>query len=364
MTTAIYVTSTETYCGKSALCMGLLQRLHRDGFEIGYMKPVSTTAVRGVKGVVDEDAAFVKQAFELPDPVEALVPVVLSPQVVEDIVAGKPQPDHARVLIDAFEKVGEGRDVVLLEGAASLREGYIVNLSTPRICEILPVRELVLARYSSDLQVIDDLLTAKARFGDSLLGVVVNVVPRPRMEFAQTMIKPFLEKRGVQVLGILPQERLLLSMSVADLIEGLGGEILCCEDKKDELAEHLMVGAMSADAALTFFRRKPHKAVITGGDRADVQLAALETSTTCLILTGNLYPSPLVLSRADELGVPIILTKYDTLTTVEIVERHFGKGRFHQWKKMRRLEELLDEYFDFHTFYSELGLLGAAGGGG
>ena len=59
---------------------------------------------------------------------------------------------------------------------------------------------------------------------------------------------------------------------------------------------------------MTYFRRKPNKAVITGGDRADIQLAALETSTRCLILTGNLYPSPAVLNRAEELCVPVLLT--------------------------------------------------------
>ena len=85
--------------------------------------------------------------------------------------------------------------------------------------------------------------------------------------------------------------------------EGLRAEVLCGADHMGELVEHMLVGAMSAEAALTHFRRQAHKAVITGGDRADIQLAALDTSTRCLILTGNLYPSPVVLNRADELTI-------------------------------------------------------------
>jgi BioD-like phosphotransacetylase family protein len=107
---------------------------------------------------------------------------------------------------------------------------------------------------------------------------------------------------------------------------------------------------------LTYFRRKPNKAVITGGDRPDIQLAALETSTKCLILTGNLHPSPIILGRAEEVGVPMILAKQDTLTTVEIIEQFFGKTRFHQEKKIQRFERMLDERFDFDTFYKELKL--------
>jgi len=85
-------------------------------------------------------------------------------------------------------------------------------------------------------------------------------------------------------------------------------------------------------------------------------LAALETSTRCLILTGNLHPSPIILSRAEELGVPMILVPHDTLTTVEIIERFFGKTRFHQEKKISRLTDLLELRFDFAALYEALGL--------
>ena len=124
----------------------------------------------------------------------------------------------------------------------------------------------------------------------------------------------------------------------------------------NELVEHLMVGAMSVDSALSYFRRKPNKAVITGGDRPDIQLAALETSTKCVILTGNLRPSPIILGRAEEVGVPMILVRQDTLTAVEVIERFFGKTRFHLEKKVRRFEEMLDDRFDFGRLYEVLGL--------
>jgi BioD-like phosphotransacetylase family protein len=122
----------------------------------------------------------------------------------------------------------------------------------------------------------------------------------------------------------------------------------------DELVEHLMVGAMRVDSALTYFRRKPNKAVITGGDRPDIQLAALETSTKCLILTGNLHPSPIILGRAEEVGVPMILVRQDTLSAVEVIERFFGKTRFHQEKKVMRFEEMLEDRFDFERLYAAL----------
>lgn len=351
----LYVASTETFSGKSALCVGLARRLRRDGYRIGYMKPVST-GVRLAAGLLDEDAEFFKQTFGLPDALEDMVPVGIAPRTVEAILQGEETTDFEARLKAAYERIAQGRDVVILEGGCNLREGYLVGLPTPRVANLLDARELAVVKYNADLQVLDDALTARVRLGESLLGVVLNAVPRQRMPFVQEQVKPALEERGVPVLAVLPQERLLLSISVGELAEFLSGKILCCEDKVEELVEHLMVGAMSVDSALSYFRRKPNKAVITGGDRPDIQLAALETSTKCLVLTGNLRPSPIIQGRAEEVGVPMILVRQDTLSTVEVIERFFGKTRFHQEKKVERFEEMLEDRFDFERLYAALGL--------
>ena len=53
----LYVASTETFVGKSAVCVGLLDRARRDGFVAGYMKPVSVAVSHAEDVVLDDDAA-------------------------------------------------------------------------------------------------------------------------------------------------------------------------------------------------------------------------------------------------------------------------------------------------------------------
>jgi BioD-like phosphotransacetylase family protein len=136
----------------------------------------------------------------------------------------------------------------------------------------------------------------------------------------------------------------LRSVRVADLAEALNGEVLCGQDGLDEMVETFMLGAMGSAAALRHFQRKGNKAVITGGDRGDIQLAALETSTRCLILTGNLRPNVRVLGKAADEGVPVILVKEDTLTTTERVDAALGHVRLSSPKQVARLRETKDEY--------------------
>jgi len=144
---------------------------------------------------------------------------------------------------------------------------------------------------------------------------------------------------------------------VGEIAEVLEAEFLACADKKDVLVENLMVGAMSAEQALPRMRRIPGtKAVITGGDRADIQLASLETATQCLILTGHLRPVPEVLRRAEEVGVPVLLVRKNTMETVDAIDDIFGKTRLGQTVKLEQFETMLEEHFDFERLYQSLGL--------
>ncbi len=113
---------------------------------------------------------------------------------------------------------------------------------------------------------------------------------------------------------------------------------------------------MNAEAALSRFRRQQNKVVITGGDRTDIQLAALETSTAALVLTGNLKPSPLILDQAEKLGVPVLLVETSTMETVEKIEQSIGKTRLGQTEKLETFQHLMEENIKLDAIYDVLGL--------
>jgi len=329
-------------------------RFRKDGLRVGYMKPVNISCPLREGVAFDEDVNFAKQIFDMKEPTDLLSPVALTPARFEQQLRG-PEIDYEPRLREAFARVSAGRDVLVLEGGRSLREGYMVNLPPKRVVELLQARVLLVVRYDEGLMV-DRALTAQWYFGDSLIGAVINAVPPIKMDYVNEVVKGYLARHGIKTLGILPKDQLLAAPSVAELAEGLRAEILCGAERSGELVEHMLVGAMGVESALSYFRRKPNKAVITGGDRSDIQLAALETSTRCLILTGNLYPSPVVLSRAEELKVPILLCSLDTLAAVEIIEGYFGRSRFQQPQKINRFAALLEEHFDFPALYDLLDL--------
>ncbi len=339
---ALYVTSMGDGAGNGALCAGLGRRLMADGKKVGFLKPVCASP----EGT-NRDADIMKQVLDLDDPVESLCGTSGSAADMA-ATADEKEPTWLKEVNAAFSKVSRGKDVVLLEGLGGVNAGSDSARVAGRVVDALKARAILLVGCGADVDP-DQVVAAAKMLGDSLLGVVINAVPERRMESMRTRMAPALEQNGVRVLGVLPEKRTMYAVTVGELAEHVGGSILNSQDRAGELVENVMVGAMSADSALSYLTLKANKAVITRGDRPDIQLAALETSTKCLVLTGGTDPSHGILSRALELEVPIVLVDGDTVSTMEAVEGVFEKAAPYSDRKLERLDSMLEHYLDIEA---------------
>ena len=353
---SLYVTSVERYSGKTATCLALGKHFQADGYRVGYLKPLSLQPWRVAGKVADEDAAFAKEVLGLAAEPWEISPVVVTPDFLRAHMSGETETDLVQKVRAACEAARAGQDVLLLEGGGSLREGYVVGLPTPAVAANCGGDVLAIVKYRDEVRVLDDALAACTRLGETLCGIIINRVPTDATAFVSEVAVPYLEKQGIIVLGVLPEVRSLEALTVAELAEVLEAKVLTKHYIPEAMVETLTVGAMTAEAALSRFRKQTNKAVITSGDRADIQLAALETSTTCLILTGNLRPSPLIVKQADEFDVAVLLVRTNTLETVEAIERIFGKTRLGQVAKLQQFEALLAEHVDLDRLYQVLDL--------
>jgi BioD-like phosphotransacetylase family protein len=242
----------------------------------------------------------------------------------------------------AFAAASEGRDVMIVEAPSDLDQGASAGVCVTDLVTLLGA--CVLLIETNDVNDPPDrVVRAATLLGTSMIGVLFNRVGDSDRQIVTDRFVSFLATRGVRTFGVLPQDPLLSSVTVGEIVEVLGGTVLCNADRRDTPVESFMVGAMGQEKALRFFRRRANKAVVTGGDRSDVQMAALETSTVALVLTGNLAPSPAVIARADELGVCTVIVDTDTLTAVERLDTLFGHVRLHGPGKADRMRRMFDD---------------------
>jgi hypothetical protein len=178
---------------------------------------------------------------------------------------------------------------------------------------------------------------AAETLGDQLRAVVATAVPERQVGVAQEA----LAETGLPVLAVLPEDRTLYAPTVADLIEALEAEVILGEPDLEQAIEHILVNPISADPGQPYYARRRNKAVITRSDKTDLQLAALQTQTDLLILTGGVPPSPYTIDRAAGEEVPLLLTRLGTREAVSRLEDVYARSRFAGEAKLERMRALL-----------------------
>lgn len=348
----LLIGSIEAFSGKSATVLGLALQLREKGLDVAYAKPIGTCPSETDDGV-DEDVRFIGQTLGLKD--NRLRPTLftLDEATIKRQLSVEKQ-DYLQKIETSLASQDE--DILLIEGPGNLEEGSLFGLSLPDIAAASDAAVVLVARYHSAL-IVDKLLAAHEKLGDRLLGVVINDVPEDLLETAQNEVRDCLERHSIRVFGILPRTPIMRSVSVEALVHHLNADVLNKPERIDQMmVEEISIGAMNANSALRYFNQAHNMVVVTGGDRFDIQMAALESSTQCLVLTGRLSPRSDLLDRARDLEVPILSVDLDTLTTVEIIEKAFDQVRLHEPIKVECIGHLMAQHFDTSRLMDSLGI--------
>jgi BioD-like phosphotransacetylase family protein len=354
MVYSIFVSGTR-FSGKTALSLGLLWKFKEMGFKVGYFKPVGQ-GQKIVDGKIrDADVLLMKDVMALPESLDELCPVVLGRRYLDQV--SRECKESAIKVREAFEKIKEDKDVLLIESAARPEYLTCCGLDVPQLSKMFDAKVLFSVKGNDDTSaeraiLYRDYMHCK---GGEMLGVVLNFVPYEQLERMRGVVSQVLERCDLEVLGVVPDQRELTLPTVEDIVEVLDAEVLAGSDELETLVDNYLVGAMSPESALSWLRRSVGKAFITGGDRTDLILTALETRPSAIVLTGNIYPSVQVLSSAEVKGIPVLLVPNDTYTTVTKLE-HLG-GRIASApaseKKIQLTRQIISEHVDWKRILDE-----------
>ena len=336
--------------GKTAVALGLALKFQEQGYRVAYFKPVGHPP--GVRGQEDEDGLLMQQALGLPHPLETIVPFTIGTSYLSGNRLGN-VPEQIK---EAYRQVAGGMDLVIIGGAEYPYLMSSLGVDAPALARLFQAAVLFTVQVKNDFSLDEAIFFNNyfAQAGINVLGNIFNNVPRPFLAKTEGVYRSLLAERGYRTLGVIPSRPEIACPTVAEYYEVLGGEILTGEDRLERIVENVVIGAMTMESALGYFRRSPNKAVITGGDRADVALSALETSTSVIILTGGLYPDVRVIARAGEKHVPVILVHYDTYTTIEKIsetERRIHPG---DRRGIEMARENVEKYCDWAAILETL----------
>lgn len=347
---AIYIASAEEASGKSVIAISLASIASEFGKKVGYFKPIAleSSLTPGREGI-DEDVEVMKKILNLTLKYDSLCPITLKRNnFIKDFLEVNAS-QIIKSLSKCFEEASRSMDIMLIEGPRTLSIGSFLGCPVPKLAKHFNAKILLVLRFRDDF-IVDEILEIQeycARWNVEILGVILNRIPEGSMYRVENLIKPFIEKYGLKVFGVIPEEKSLSALTAREICEFLGGRVLAGENGLDNLVEEVLIGAMSPESAAKYFRRAINEMVITGGDRTDMILTALETGVAAIILTGNLYPNAKVFSRADQLRVPLILVPYDTYTTLLHVQKIIGRIKPGDYRRIESAINLVKKHVDW-----------------
>ena len=319
--------------GATTVACGLASLLRSQGKRVTLVKPLSSAC--------DADPAFL-----------ASLPGGSAETVA---VEGAPSAAQAAEAVKVVQSAAAGADVVVVEGppltdsAAGGEGGAAAELARSTGAAVVGVLE-----YERTLGAAAAGPWRDA-FGESLAGCVVNKRTRYAEHDASARLAVELEDAGMPVLGVLPEERLLLAPTVQQAAEHLGGTYFAGEDGGGELIEHFLIGGLITEWGGNYFGRLPNQAVVVRGGRIDIQMSALNFPLNALFLTGCETPSQYVYQRADDLDVPLIAVGSNTHDTAAALESLGGAVSVHHAAKAERAGAMARERLDAAALSAALG---------
>ena len=339
----LVVASTRQSAGKTSVIIGLAKALQK---KFGYMKPFGERLLYRKKRLWDYNAALMTSIFGLEE----------SP---EDMSIGF---HHAKLLYMLDEdttkeklqkllsNIGENKEIVFIEGGRDLSYGVSVHLDPLSVADDLDADLLIVISGDEDM-ILDDAtflkkhLSIGSKGNRRFRGIIINGVPNIA-DFRETHL-PKIEKLRIPVLGVVPYEKKLTHFTVGYLADRLFAKIVTCEANMNHVVKNIFIGSMSASAAMQNpLFQKPGKLVITSGDRSDIIVAALGSNSAAVILTNNILPSPSLISRSEELGIPLLLVSADTYNVAKQIDGMESLTTRDDQEKIALIENIFKKHID------------------
>ena len=300
----IQIVGNQSGVGKTSVAAALLVTASKAGNQAAYYKPFSDGRT------ADSDVAFMSELLE-----SIGGPAVPAPRNKSD--SGELSAAQSEV-----SRLESGGGIVIIEGPdASMPYG-------------IPSK-VVLVHRGPQGAVAESVSSA----GSELAAVVVNAVPIHRRD----EVARGLAGQSVPV-AVIPESRGMLTVTVGQLAEHLGGEWVLDPVNADAPIERFMIGGNIMDEGPTYFGRYANQAVITRVERPDIQMASMCDKTCCLVLTGPGDPSDYIKSEALKRDVPLIQVRTNTLDTADALAGLLDKADARTTAKADHFAGLLETY--------------------
>jgi BioD-like phosphotransacetylase family protein len=348
ITPRVFIAATRQNDGKTTTSLGLIAALQQYFPRVGYIKPVGQRFVEIEEQKIDEDTVLMDSVYRLNCPLVDMSPIAVEPDFTRKYLQQSNNEALVKRIQKAFDRVAWEKDFVLCEGSGHAGVGSVFDLSNAQVAKHLACKVIIVSQGGIG-KPIDEVSLNQALFekeGVEIIGVILNKVMGKKIETVTDFARRGLKRKGLDLLGVLPHEQILSNPTLDLVREELKAEILNRAGDMRSLISDVIVGAMGAQHAVSYFRR--NALLITPGDREDIVLAACTSldgqaseKIAGIVLTGGLKPSNALMKIIQAMPVPVLLSEQDSYEVAAKVHDLTVKTRPTDAEKISVIRDLI-----------------------
>ncbi len=201
----VFITGTDTGCGKTEVSLGLIARLRGFGRRVAGMKPVASGSAPTPAGLHNADALRLQQASSLPLAYSLINPYAFAPPIAPHLAARRAGEEiQAERILGAFDRLSSAVDFVLVEGVGGWRvplgeDWDVADLARQLGLPVILVVGLRLGCLNHAILSAESILAS----GAWLAGWVGNRID-PEMAEAELNLATLEQRLPAPCLGVIP----------------------------------------------------------------------------------------------------------------------------------------------------------------
>ncbi|MDD5505308.1 MAG: AAA family ATPase [Candidatus Omnitrophica bacterium] len=352
----IFIAATKQNDGKTTVSLGIIKNLQEKFGKVGFIKPIGQRYLEeeGVK--IDEDSILIEEVCGIKSGLKDMNPIAVEKGFTEKYIMKPDKKNISKQIQDSFRRISKNQELVVIEGTGHAGVGSVFDHSNASAARLLGSKVIIISSGGIG-RPIDEIILNKALFekeGVKVLGVIVNKVLPDKFDKISRLVRKGLERKGIEVLGVLPFNPMLARPTFEQILEETDFQVLCGKEYLERSVARVIVAAMEARDAVRYISED--SLMVTPGDREDMIICGLSSFRDTgnnklkicgMILTGGITPEPPIMNLLLKADIPVLLAKSDTYDVATCLHDLTVKIRPCDKDKIDTVIKLIKENVDF-----------------
>lgn len=352
----IFIAATKQNDGKTTVSLGIIKNLQQKFGKVGFIKPIGQRYLEEQGLKIDEDSILIEEVCGIKCGLKDMSPIAVEKGFTEKYITKPDKKNISEQIQNSFRRISKNQELVVIEGTGHAGVGSVFDHSNATVAKLLGSKVIIISSGGVG-RPIDEIVLNKALFekeGVKVLGVIVNKVLPDKFAKISGFVRKGLERKGIDVLGVLPYDPMLARPTIEQILEETDFEVICGKEYLERSVAKVFVAAMEPADAVRYISED--SLMITPGDREDMIMSALscfresgnkKLKVCGMVLSCGITPEAPVMNLLEKAQIPVLLAKSDTYDVATCLHDLTVKIRPCDKDKIEAVVKLIQENVDF-----------------